>query len=148
MRYSRRMHDAITRSTFAYAAVLFAVLFAPQVGLSEHDGGGAFLGFLPNAVSLLGMLAILFVAVRHAMAGHVDAAWARGFARGTAVSCLGAILDAIGIAVIGPAVFPDRAFTLGVVAIRAGAVAALGTLASALFAHLSLRAAASRGRSA
>lgn len=148
MPYSSRMHDAITRSTFAYAAVLFAVLFAPQVGLSEHDAGGAFLGILPNAVSLLGMLVIVYVAVRHAMAGRADGPWARGFARGTAVSCLGAVLDAIGIAVIGPAVFPDRAFTWGVVAISAAAVAALGTLASAFFAYLSLRSAPTRGRAA
>jgi hypothetical protein len=146
MPYSRRMHDAITRSTFAYAAVLFAVLFAPQVGLSDHDAGGAFLGVFPSAVSLLLMLAIVFVAVRHAMAGQAGAPWARGFARGTAVSCIGAILYAIGIAVLGPAVFPDRGFTRSVVAVSAVVVTLLGTGASALFAFLALRAAATGGR--
>ena len=146
MAYSCAMYDAITRSTFAYAAVLFAVLFAPQVGLSHHDAGGAFLSLLPSAVSLLGMFAIVFVSVRHAMAGHPDAPFARGFARGAAVSCFGAILYAIGVAVIGPAIFSDLAFTWTVVVLSAVAVAALGTGASALFAYLSLRSAATSGR--
>lgn len=142
------MHDAIARSTFAYATVLFVVLFAPQVGLSHHDASGAFVSLFPNLFSFLGMLAVLYVAVRHAMAGHADALFARGFARGAAVSCLGAVLYAIGIGVIGPGIFSDPGFTWIAVALSTAFVIVIGSAASALFAFLHLRGVRSVGRPA
>jgi hypothetical protein len=98
--------------------------------------------------SFLGMLAVLFVAVRHAMAGHAEARFARGFARGVAVSCIGAVLYAIGIAVIGPGIFSDPGFTWIAVGLSTLFVVVIGSAASALFARLGLRSAASDGRAA
>jgi hypothetical protein len=142
------MHDAITRSTFAYAAVLFAVLFAPQVGLPHHGSGGYLPSLFPDGAAFAGTLAILFLAVRHGMAGHTDSQFARGFARGTAVACMSAVLYAIGIAVIGPGIFSDRAFTWIVVVLGAVTIAVVGAAASALIAFAILRHARPRGRAA
>jgi hypothetical protein len=143
------MHDAVTRSTFAYATFLFVVLFGPQVVLPHHEATGAFVSVLPGVFSFLGMLVILYVAVRHAMAGRAEATFARGFARGAAVSCMGALLYAIGIAVGGAAADSDPLlFRSATVAGCAVFVAVLGTGASALFAYLAVQGGARNSRPA
>ncbi len=84
MAYSLHMLDAVTRSTFAYAKFPSVVLSAPRVGLSHHDATRGLPRLLPGGFPFLGVVVVLFVAVRHAMAGHAGAPFARGFARGAA----------------------------------------------------------------
>ena len=134
-----RMFDALARSTFAYATVLFVVLFGPQV-VSEHQTAtGPLISMFPDWISLLGTPVVLYVAVRHAMAGHTDDRFQRGFARGVAVSVIGGVLYGIGIAVIAPGIFENRAFAWGVALLSPVFVAVIGSALSALFAHLAVR---------
>ena len=133
------MHDAITRSTFAYATFLFVVLFGPQVVAEHHTGMGQLISMFPDWISLFGTLVVLYVAVRHAMAGHADGRFKRGFARGVAVSVIGGVLYGIGIAVIAPGIFANREFAWGVALLSPLVVAVIGSALSALFAYLAAR---------
>ena len=133
------MYDAITRSTFAYATFLFVVLFGPQVVTEHHTETGRLISMFPDWISLLGTPVVLYVAVRHAMAGRADDRFQRGFARGAAVSVIGGVLYGIGIAVIAPGIFENRAFAWGVAILSPVLVAAIGSAISALFAYLAVR---------
>jgi hypothetical protein len=139
MSYAVRMYDAVTRSTFAYATFLFVVLFAPQVATEHHTETGRLITMFPDWISTLGTPAVLYVAVRHAMAGHADDRFRRGFARGVAVSVIGGVLYGIGLAVIAPGIFESRAFALGVALASPALVVAIGSAISALFAYLAVR---------
>jgi hypothetical protein len=143
------MHDAITRSTFAYATFFFVVLFAPQVGLEHHvTPSGPLISTFPDVFTLAAMLFVVWLAVRHGMAGHDDAPFARGFAKGAAVSCMGAILYTLGIAVVGNALFTTPGFAAAVAAGNLVIVAATGTAAAALFARWRVRGAPKPGGAA
>ena len=142
------MHDAVTRSTFAYATFLFVVLFGPQVVSDHHTSTGQLISMFPDWISLFGTPVVLYLAVRQAMAGHADDRFQRGFARGAAVSVVGGVLYGIGIAVIAPGIFENQAFAWGVALSSPVLVAVIGSAISALFAHLASRGGAREGRPA
>ena len=140
MAYASGMHDAITRSTFAYATFLFVVLFAPQVGFEHHHGpGGNLISTFPDVLTLVLTCVVLWLAVRHATLGHTDALFARGFARGAAVSAIGGVLYAIGLAFVAPAVYSSQTFAWMVVLLSVVEVAAIGSGLSAIFAYFRAR---------
>ena len=130
------MTNAFTRSTWAYATILFVVLFAPQVGREHMAGADRLWSLFPDGLTLLAVLVIQFLAVRQGMAGAEAGAVVPGIARGCAVACSGAVLYGIGVAVMGPAVFTDAGFTWTVATFSVVAVAAIGSVMAVAFSFM------------
>jgi len=128
------MTHAFTRATWAYAAVLFVVLFAPHLVRDPEPGSTRLWSLFPDGFTLLGMAVVQFLAVRQAVAA--SGSRAAGAARGMAVAGVGAVLYALGSAVAGTTFFATPGFALLAALAGLASVAALGAAMSLAFARL------------
>jgi hypothetical protein len=140
----RTPESVISRSTFAYAAALFAVLFAPLVSMEHTAADAHALPLLPAPLTLAAMAAILFFCVRQSLQRRPagEPRFLRGFLAGAAVTAIASVLDGIAVFGLGPAVFMEHAFDNAAAARSVGVVFAIGiALAAAFAAGLSRRSA-------
>ncbi len=136
------MTDLVSRSTFAYAAVMFAVLFAPLAGKDPNGPDAHTLGILPDAFTLVALgaavLACVWQALRNRPAG--EPRFRRGFWFASIASAFAGLLDGIAVAGLGPTFVRDPGVVAASAAGSAVVVWLTGSTFAALFAFVLTRA--------
>jgi hypothetical protein len=135
------MKDLVSRSTFAYAAVMFAVLFAPLVSRDPNLPPAHAPGLLPGWPTLALVGVTVFFCVRQSLQHRPEGEprFLRGLVFASLASALAGVLDGIAVAGLGPTFYTDaRGVTAALQ--TAGVVWAVGSLYAALFAFVLSRA--------
>ena len=143
------MRELVSRSTFAYAAVIFAVLFAPQVGRDPSLPPTHLLSVFPDGMTFLFMAGTVFFCVRQALQNRPadEPRFRRGFWFASIACAIGGILDAIAVAGLGPSLFSNRAFAAAVAVLTAPVIWLIGSAMAAVFAFVLSRGAQPAPRS-
>jgi hypothetical protein len=130
------MKELVSRSTFAYAAVMFAVLFAPLVSRDPNQPAAHAPGLLPGPLTLALLAVVVCFCVRqslqHRPAG--EPRFLRGLTVASIASALAGVLDGIGIAGLAPSYLGGARIAPATALLVAGVVWIAGTLFAAAFA--------------
>ena len=106
------MKDWVSRSTFAYAAAMFAVLFAPLVGHDPNGPDAHTLSLFPDPLSFVLLAGIVVFAVRqslqHRPAG--EPRFRRGLGFASIVSAIAGVLYGIAVFGLAHTFFANAAF--------------------------------------
>ena len=136
------MKELVSRSTFAYAAVMFAVLFAPLVSRDPNRPPAHALSVLPGPPTIALLAVVVFFCVRqslqHRPAG--EPRFLRGLAVASIASALAGVLDGIGIAGLAPSYLGGARIAPATALLAAFAVWITGTVFAAAFAFVLARA--------
>jgi len=130
------MTGLVSRSTFAYAAILFAILFAPLVGTDHTVPGGHLISLFPSPLVLAAFVLAMAACVRQSLQQRPadEPRVSRGAAFGSVVAAIAAVLYGIAVAGLGPTIYTTSGFAWRVALGSVVAVWLIGSLVALGFA--------------
>ncbi len=130
------MTGLVSRSTFAYAAILFAILFAPLVGTDHTTPGGHTISLFPSPLVLAAFVLAIAACVRQSLQNRPadESRVVRGVSFASVVSAIAAVLYGIAVAGLGPTIYTTPGFAWRVALGSVVVVWLVGTLVALGFA--------------